>query len=106
MMQFAQGQTEKLTKAKIQLKATNSQAVVLIRQSSPVRGLKLGPKFSETLDGSLKSRERSREGGQLRLPEHLATCTVLLLASLMSLKHFSQNKFSKPMKTKDFPLAL
>lgn len=59
-MQFAQGQTEKLTKAKIQLKATNSQSVVLIRQSSPVLGLKLCLKFSKTSDGSLKSREPSQ----------------------------------------------
>lgn len=59
-MQFAQGQTEKLTKAKLQLKATGSQSVVLISQSSPALGLKLCLKFSKVSDGSLKSRECSQ----------------------------------------------
>lgn len=91
-MQFAQGQTEKLTKAKIQLKATNSQSVVLIRQFSPVLGLKL------SLSSQKPRMDRWRPGnvprGQLWLTEHLATRMVLLLVSLISLKHFSQNKFS------------
>lgn len=59
-MQFAQGQTEKLTKAKTQLKVTSSQSVVLIRPSSPEVGLKFCLGFSKTSDGLLKSREWSQ----------------------------------------------
>ena len=61
-MQFAQGQTEKLTKAKIQLKATKSQSVVLIRQSSPGLSLKLCLKFSQTSNGSAEVRGMFPEG--------------------------------------------
>lgn len=87
-MQFAQGHTEKLTKAKIQLKVTNFQSAVLIRQSS-VLGLKLCLRFLKTSKESLESRNVPK--GQLWLIEHLAICKILLLVSLISLKHFSQN---------------
>lgn len=88
-MQFAQGHTEKLTKAKIQLKVTNFQSAVLIRQSSPVLGLKLCLRFLKISKESLESRNVPK--GQLWLIEHLAICKILLLVSLISLKHFSQN---------------
>lgn len=68
-MQFAQGQTEKLTKAKIDLKVTSSLSVVLIRQSPPVLGLKLCLRFSKTSDGSWSPGNVPQ--GQLWLTEQL-----------------------------------
>lgn len=61
----------KTYESKIQLKVTNSQSAVLIRQSSPVLDSKLCLRFSKTCNGSVSPGNTPY--GQLWLIEHLAT---------------------------------